>query len=265
MKILFIGDIFGKPGRKIVEKVLNPYREENGIDFVIANGENILHGKGISEKNVTDMKAAGIDFFTSGNHVFSHRDIMPLMEDESFPLVRPANYPIGVPGRGFAVVKTSEDKKILIINLLGRVFIKEDTDCPFRAADAILERFKDVKPDAIFVDFHAEATSEKVALGYYLDGRVSAVLGTHTHIATADARILEKGTAYQTDVGFTGPRDSCIGVKKEIIIQHFLTQMKVKHEVAEGPVIFSATEFAVKEGGILAESIKPVSITLDDL
>jgi 2',3'-cyclic-nucleotide 2'-phosphodiesterase len=265
MKILFIGDIFGRPGRMAVEKILKTYREENNVDFVIANAENLRHGRGVSEKNIKDMQQAGVDFFTSGNHVFDDRELVPFLDNPKLPLIRPANYPPNVPGRGYEIVETALKKKILVINLLGRVFVKEHSDCPFRKADEILSKFANVKMDAIFVDFHAEATSEKNGLANYLDGRVTAVIGTHTHVATADARILPRGTAYQSDVGFTGPIDSVIGVKKEIMIDHFLTQMRVKHEVAQGPVVFNAVEIAVNDNNIQSADIKPVHITIDDL
>jgi 2',3'-cyclic-nucleotide 2'-phosphodiesterase len=265
MKILFIGDIFGRPGRKAVQKVLKEYRNANEIDLVIANAENLRHGKGVSEKHIKEMRDAGIDFFTSGNHVFDDKELVPFLDNPKLPLLRPANYPPNVAGRGHEVIQTSLKKNVLVINLLGRVFMKDHVDCPFRTVNEILSKYKSVNLDAIFVDFHAEASSEKTALGNYLDGKVSAVIGTHTHVATADARILNKGTAYQTDVGFTGPSDSIIGVKKEIMIEHFLTSMRVKHEVAAGPVIFSAVEIEISEDSIKAKTIKPVVFHIDDI
>jgi len=264
MKILFIGDIFGRPGRSAVQKMLKPYINENSIDFVIANGENLRHGVGVTEENLAEMKEAGVDFFTSGNHIFDNKDIVPFLDSKKLPIIRPANYPPNVPGRGYEIVETGMKKKILIINLMGRVFIKEHLDCPFRTADSILKEHSKYELDAIFVDFHAEATSEKAGLANYLDGRVTALIGTHTHVATADARILPKGTAFQSDAGFTGPLDSIIGVKKEIMIEHFLTQMKVKHEVASGQLVFNAVEITVNDKNIRAESIKPVNVTLVD-
>lgn len=262
MKTLFIGDICAKPGRRAVTSLLAALKKEHGIDFVIANAENIRHGSGVGEEQLNEMRKAGVDFFTSGNHVFKHREIIPFMDNERLKLIRPANYPPGVPGKGYMVVKTALMKDVLIINLLGRLFISQKTDCPFRTADAILEEFKNVDFAAIIVDFHAEATSEKVALAHYLDGRVSAVLGTHTHVPTADERILPGGTAFQSDVGFAGPLDSVIGVDKKIIMEHFLTQMPVKHEIAAGPVVLNATAVETDEKG-RAKDIYRIARTID--
>ena len=253
MKILFIGDVYAKPGREAVKKVLKGYRESLGVDLVIANVENIHHGKGVGMEDITEMQKAGVDFCTSGNHIWAERSIIPLLNDEKLPLIRPENYPPTVPGRGYQIVEISSGphagKKILVINLMGRVFMHMDLDCPFRAADAILEKFKNEKLDAIFVDFHAEATSEKVALANYLDGRITALVGTHTHVPTADERVLPNGTAYQSDAGMTGAVDSIIGADKKNIIEHFLTQMPVKHEVATGPTVFNAALIEVDDNG----------------
>lgn len=265
MKILHIGDICAKPGRRAVATVLPAIKEEYGIDFVIANAENIRHGSGVGEDNLKEMRSAGVDFFTSGNHVYKNKEILPFMDNERLGLIRPANYPPGVPGKGYMTVKTTLMKNVLVVNLLGRLFIKEKSDCPFRTMDAILAEHKGMDLSAIIVDFHAEATSEKVALAHYLDGRVSAVLGTHTHVATADERILEGGTAFQSDVGFCGPADSVIGVDKKIIIHHFLTQMPVKHKIAAGPMIFNATVVEVDEKSGKALSIARVARRLDTL
>jgi len=264
MNILFIGDIFAKPGRRAVEAVLKPIREEYKIDLVIANAENMRHGKGVSEDNLRDVREAGVDFFTSGNHIFNVKEIVPFLNDKKLPIIRPANYPPGVPGRGFEIVKTASGKSVLVVNLLGRLFIKEEVDCPFRTMDTILERFADVELDAIFVDFHAEATSEKAALANYLDGRVSAVLGTHTHVPTADARILPGGTAFQSDVGFVGPIDSIIGVDKKKIIEHFLTQLPVRHDIAKGPVAFNSSliELESSKGDGKSQIMKAKSIEM---
>jgi metallophosphoesterase (TIGR00282 family) len=239
MNILFIGDIFGRPGRETVKKLLPEYRQKLGLHLVIANGENMHHGKGISEDNIEEMRKAGVDFFTSGNHVWKEKSIIPFMDNKTLPLIRPANYPEGAPGRGYQIVQGALMQKVLVINLMGRLFMPQDLDCPFRTADRILKENAHEKFAAIIVDFHAEATSEKMALAHYLDGRVTAVIGTHTHVPTADARILAGGTAYLTDAGFVGPIDSVIGVEKELIIENFLTQIPVKHEVASGPTVFS--------------------------
>lgn len=264
MNLLFIGDIYGSPGRKTVGKALKKIREEHRIDVVIANAENICHGKGVSKENLEQMRKAGVDFFTSGNHVFKERDIIPFMDNPKLGLIRPANYPASVPGRGYAIVETGLMKKVLVINLMGRIFMPVHLDCPFKAADRILEETKHEKFSAIFVDFHAEATSEKAALAHYLDGRVTAVIGTHTHVPTADASILPKGTAFQSDVGFTGPRDSIIGADKVAIIENFLTQMPVKHEVARGPTVFNAVKIVVDEATCLAEAIETIQSFWDE-
>lgn len=240
MKILFIADIVGRPGRNAVNQLLPDLKKEHRFDLVIANCENLSHGKGITEKTIEEMQQAGIDFFTSGNHIWRNRQTWPLLDDKNFPVIRPSNYPPGVPGRGWQIVKTGLLKKILLINLQGRVFMNEQCDCPFRKADEILEVTKHEQPEVIFLDFHAEATSEKIALRHYLDGRITAMVGTHTHVATADAQITRNSTAYITDVGMTGLKDSIIGIEKESVIKQFLTQLPQKHEISEGPAIFNA-------------------------
>lgn len=242
MKILFIGDIFGRAGRQTVKKILPLVREEHDIDFVIANAENISHGSGFTPEHINDMRDAGIDFFTTGNHFMSKQSGVEKLSSPLFPVIRPANYPDlpDVPGDGYRVVEERNGKKILIINLMGRVSMKKQLDCPFRKVDEILKKFESEDLSAIFVDFHAEATSEKAALGFYLDGRVSVFVGTHTHVPTADYRVLKNGTAFMSDIGLTGSLDSVIGVKKDLIINSFLTQIKVKHEPeTEGTMVFN--------------------------
>jgi metallophosphoesterase (TIGR00282 family) len=256
MKILFIGDIIGRPGRDTVKEILPSLKKKYSPDFVIANGENLTHGRGISEETVEEMKKAGVDFFTSGNHVYANKSGVAKLDDKSFPVIRPANFPPGNPGRGYQLLETAKMQKVLVINLMGRVFMKRNYDCPFRTADAILEEHKADNPNTIIVDIHADATSEKAALAHYLDGRVTAVLGTHTHVPTADARILEEGTAYITDVGMVGLKNSIIGVDKEPIIRNFLTQMPVKHEIGEGPTVFNAVIIETEESTIKAEKIE---------
>lgn len=258
MNILFIGDIFGRPGRNAIKKVLKDYREKLGIDLVIANAENMSHGKGVSEENIREMREAGVDFFTSGNHVFKEKAIIPFLDSKNLPLVRPANYPENAPGRGYEIVDTGLMKKVLVINLMGRVFMPAHLDCPFRTADRILEEHQHEKLAAIFVDIHAEATSEKMALAHYLDGRVTAVIGTHTHVPTADERVLDGGTAFQSDVGFTGPIDSVIGAEKKGIIENFLTQLPVKHEVASGPSVFNAVKISIDDQTMKAIGIERI-------
>lgn len=263
MNILFIGDIYGRPGRNAVSALLPKLREEHSIDFVIANAENMRHGKGVTKANIEEMRAAGVDFFTSGNHVFKDSSILECLDDPAFPLIRPSNYPKGTRGQGYRLVSAINGKKVLVINLMGRVFMTADLDCPFREADAILRAFEGHDFDAVFVDFHAEATSEIAALGHYLDGRVSAFIGTHSHVPTADARILNGGTAFLTDVGMVGPLDSVIGADKQLVIDHFITQMPLKIEVAAGPCVFNSVKIEIDPKTKMAKSILPIQRILD--
>jgi metallophosphoesterase (TIGR00282 family) len=230
MKLLFVGDIFGHAGRMIVADHLKDIRTSQGIDIVIANGENSAAGFGITPPVADELFRYGIDVMTSGNHIWDKKDIFDYIA-RTPKLLRPANYPVGPPGAGVCIHEIASGAKCAVINLQGRVYMA-NTDCPFRKADEILAALPaDAK--VRFVDFHAEVTSEKMAMGWYLDGRVSAVIGTHTHIPTADTRILPGGTAYQTDCGMTGPFDSVIGVEKEPILRRFLTALPVKMEPAK--------------------------------
>jgi len=245
IKILFIGDIVGKPGRKAVSKFLAEHKKAEAIDLVIANGENLAGGAGITLETYNEMTLAGVDWLTSGNHLWAKAEIIPHLKDNSVNILRPANYDDKAPGQGFTDLEI-KGVKITIANLLGRVFIPILVSDPFEKADEIVANH----PDSIIIfDFHAEATSEKVALGYFLDGRAGAVLGTHTHIQTADATILPKGTAYISDVGMTGPKESVLGIDKDIIIKRFLTGLPQSHKVASGEAIFSAVllEFDVSK------------------
>ncbi|MGL5831397.1 MAG: TIGR00282 family metallophosphoesterase [Candidatus Altimarinota bacterium] len=263
MKILFLGDVFGKPGRQTVAKVLPEMIKEKQPDLVIANVENIHHGKGVSSSKIEEMQKAGVDFFTSGNHIWKVNQIYEYLDQEEYPLLRPGNYPDKAPGRGDKIIETKSGKKVLVINLMGRVYMPAQLGDPFAKAEQILEKYKAEGLElgkglaAIFVDFHAEAGSEKMAMGHYLDGRISALVGTHTHIPTADEQILPGGTAYQTDTGMNGCYDSVIGVKKEEIIENFLTQMPVKHTVAEGPTVFNSVLVELDENG-LAKKIERI-------
>lgn len=243
MKILFIGDIVGSPGREAVKTFLKPIKDDYAIELTIANAENAAGGKGLTKEVAEELFAAGVEFLTMGNHVWDQRSIMKYIEEEP-RLIRPANYPIGAPGKGYGFVRVN-GKKVGILNLSGRVFLPPLED-PFSGAIRWITEMRQVTP-IILVDFHAEASSEKVALGWFLDGKVSAVLGTHTHIQTADARLLEQGTAYITDVGMTGPRDSVLGVKKELIINRFLTQLPAKFELASGPIQLNAVVLDIDE------------------
>jgi len=236
IRILMIGDIVGRPGRRAVRECLKAYRLKYNPDFVIANGENAAGGVGLTPETGDELFNAGVDFITMGNHTWDKKELTPYLEQEP-NIIRPANYPPGTPGSGFAVAKVNKEVKLGIINLSGRVYLPA-LDCPFRTADTVVEKIRQETP-LIIVDFHAEATSEKVALGYYLDGRVSAVIGTHTHIQTSDERILPGGTAYITDAGMTGPRDSVLGIKTDLVIRKFLTQMPVRFEVADGIAQFN--------------------------
>ncbi|MCX6746034.1 MAG: TIGR00282 family metallophosphoesterase [Candidatus Parcubacteria bacterium] len=221
IKILFLGDIFGKIGRQGTKKILPEFKVNYQPDFIFANAENLAHGRGVTESTLNELKELGIDLFTSGNHVFDKEGARKILDQKNPILIRPANYLGDVPGTGEKIVKVGR-KSLLVLNLIGRVFFKEDFACPFQVADRILQKYAQEKLNGIFVDFHAEATSEKKALGFYLDGKVSAILGTHTHVQTSDEIILEKGTAFITDVGMTGPKDSVIGLEKETIINNFI-------------------------------------------
>ncbi len=231
MKVLFIGEIVAESGRKIVKNILPEIVKENKVDLVIANVENLSGGKGITRENIEEMKIAGIDYFTGGDHVFWYKDTEEFIDN--IPLVRPANYPEGVMGKGYEIIDTGKNGKILVINLLGRTFssdAKAYVDDPFRTADKILEETRSQKPEVIIVDFHAEASSEKYSLAHYLDGRVNCFVGTHTHVPTADNMLLPKGTLYVTDVGMCGAIDSSLGVKVEITIRMFLTGINQKFD-----------------------------------
>ncbi len=244
MKILFIGDIFSSVGRHIVADHLQDIRETQAIDLAIANAENSAGGFGITPDIADELFALGLDVLTSGNHIWDKREIYEYFTRRP-QLLRPANYPDGTPGAGVIKVKARNGVECAVINLQGRTYMPA-SDCPFRKVDRILEGLgPNVK--VRFVDFHAEITSEKMAMGWYLDGRVSALVGTHTHIPTADTRILPGGTAYQTDVGMTGPYDSVIGVKKEIILERFLTSMPVRMEAAKGSPELHAVVLEVDE------------------
>ncbi|PKL36568.1 metallophosphoesterase [Candidatus Peregrinibacteria bacterium HGW-Peregrinibacteria-1] len=247
MKILFIGDIFGRPGRQLIENKLPEVIKEHAPDLIIANAENICHGSGFTPANITQMQQAGVHFFTLGNHAFRKQSGVNRLNDPDFPVIRPANYPESAetPGRGYQIFEHN-NYKTLIINLMGREGMKVHLDCPFRKADQILEQHKDHQLNAIFVDFHTETTSEKIALATYLDGRITALIGTHTHVPTADARLLTNGTAFMTDAGMNGIIDSIIGLKAQPIIQKMLTQISTTHEPADqGRTIFTAALIAI--------------------
>lgn len=252
MKILFIGDIVGSPGREAVNKLLPKLKEEHSLDFVIANAENASGGSGITPKVAEELFSSGVDVLTSGDHIWKKKEIFELISKED-RILRPVNYPSGAPGRGSNIFKTKSGQKLGVINVSGRVFM-EALECPFKTTLAAQEELaKETK--IIIVDIHAEATSEKTALGWYLDGKVSAVLGTHTHIQTADEKILPQGTAYITDVGMAGPYDSVIGRKVDDVLTRFLTSIPVRFEVAEDNIQLHAVVVDIEEKSGKARSI----------
>ena len=232
MRILYFGDIIGKIGRRGLLKALPDLKADYQPDLILANGENIAHGIGATEKTIAELKDAGVDLFTSGNHIFAKPDAEILLTAENPIIIRPANYPPMVAGPEYRIMEVGS-RQILIVNLLGRVFMKGDFDCPFRKIDEILSKIGKKKISGIIVDFHAEASSEKTAFGWYVDGRVTAVVGTHTHVPTADAKILPNGTAFVSDLGMVGATDSVIGDTKEPIIQAFLNQKNAPIDVPE--------------------------------
>ena len=256
MRILLIGDIIGRPGRQAVARLLPVLEEQYRLDLVIANVENAAGGFGLTPETAQEIFDCGVNVLTSGNHIWAQKEIIPYIEGE-VPLLRPLNYPPGVPGKGYIILG-----KAMVVNLMGRTFMT-DIDCPFRAMNKLLTELK-TKPPVIIVDFHAEATSEKVAMGRYLDGRVSAVLGTHTHVGTIDAQILANGTAYVTDVGMTGPMDSVIGDDAEAVIHRFLTGMPHRLSVGSGKPILNAVMVEVAEDSGRAIRIERISQKLGE-
>ncbi|MFQ5878713.1 MAG: TIGR00282 family metallophosphoesterase [Dehalococcoidia bacterium] len=241
MRILMIGDVVGSLGRRTVRALLPALRRELTLDLVIANGENAAGGRGLTNATAQELFNAGVDILTSGNHVWEHREAYDLLDGEA-PILRPLNYPPAVPGHGFLVYRG-----VGVLNVMGRTFTGLTLDCPFRAADDALPSLK-AETAVVIVDMHAEATSEKAGMGWYLDGRAGAVLGTHTHVATADGRILPQGTAYITDVGMVGPRDSIIGMEVSPILERFLTQLPTRFSPVErGAAIFNAVLVEVDE------------------
>lgn len=256
LKILFVGDVFGESGREALKARMPELKSVYKPDFCIANGENSAGGKGISYNTSQDIFDSGIDVITMGNHTWARKEILNII-DSGIKIVRPANYPKGVPGKGRLVIEKN-GMRLAVVNLLGRIYMDNIVDCPFQTADRELAFLKG-QADIIFVDFHAEATSEKIALAYYLDGRVSCVVGTHTHVQTADEKILEKGTAYITDVGMTGPADGVIGVDKDLIIKKFTQGLPVQHEIAKGRAQLNAVIITIDEEKKRATEIKRIS------
>ncbi len=243
-RILMIGDIIGKPGRVAIEQELQALREERGIDFVTANGENVAGGMGLTASTAEALLAAGVDVITSGNHIWDKREIYPFL-DASERVLRPLNYGThDVPGRGWGVYQALDGSELAVVNLQGRTTM-QPIDNPFTDADRLLDEASEPLPPIRIVDFHCELTSEKNAMGLYLDGRVSAVVGTHTHVVTGDERILPKGTAYQTDLGMTGPLWSVIGFKPSTVLPRFINALPTRFEVGDGPVVLNACQLDV--------------------
>jgi len=246
VRLLFVGDVVGSPGRQVLERLLPGLRERHAPDFVVVNGENAAGGLGITEKVARPWLENGVDAITLGNHAYHHRTVYPYLDQEQ-RIVRPANYPKGNPGRGMTVVRSASGLRLGVVNLSGTVFL-DAARSPFSEADAVLAELRG-RADHVLVDFHAEATSEKVAMGWHLDGRVTACVGTHTHVPTADARVLPGGTAYVTDVGMTGARGGVIGVKREQALERFRTMMPVRFETSEEDPGLNAVLIEAGENG----------------
>ncbi len=255
MRVLFIGDIVGEPGRRAVKELVPKIVKREKVDFIVANGENAAGGSGITPMLVDELLGYGVDVITSGDHIWKRKEIVDRLSQDA-RVLRPANYPREAPGFGSTVVASKSGTDVGVINIQGRVFMQA-IECPFRAAKAEIERIKN-KTRVIIVDIHAEATSEKIALGWFLDGSVSAIIGTHTHVQTADEKILPQGTAFLTDAGMTGPFDSVIGRNKEQILTRFISQMPVKFEMAERDVQLHGAVIDVDEKTGKAESIKRI-------
>jgi len=261
MKILFIGDIVGSPGRKAVRELVPVIRKREKIDFVIANSENSAGGSGLTPRLADELLSYRVNVLTSGDHIWKKKEIMEKLDEEK-RILRPANYPKGAPGSGWGIYSLNEKIKIGVINLIGRVFM-ECVECPFKIGRDIVEEIRRETP-IIFIDIHAEATSEKIALAWYFDGLVSAILGTHTHVQTADERIYPKGTAFLADVGMTGPHDSVIGRKVEQILARFITGLPTRFEMAEKNVQLNGAIVTIDEKTGKATDIKRVSEKLPD-
>ncbi|MGD8191107.1 TIGR00282 family metallophosphoesterase [Brevibacillus ginsengisoli] len=243
MKILFLGDICGSSGREMVKEYLPRLKRKYQPSIIVANGENSANGRGITEKIAKELYAAGVHAITLGNHTWDNKEIFDFIDQDN-RMIRPANFPPGTPGKGITYV-TSPEGELAIINAQGRAFLPP-LDCPFTVTDRLVEEARK-RTKYIFVDFHAEATSEKQAMGWYLDGKISAIVGTHTHVQTADERILPQGTGYLTDAGMCGPSDGILGMDREAVIKKFLTQLPVRFEVAGGPTQLNAVLFTLKK------------------
>ena len=259
MRVLLCGDVVGRAGRDIVTAEMPRLRRELGLDFVVVNGENAAHGFGITDKICRELYDAGVDVITTGNHVWDRREIIPYIDGDP-RLLRPINFPPGTPGRGFGVYRLADGRAVLVVNAMARLFM-DAIDDPFAALDRLLGEHPLGLVDAILLDFHGEATSEKNSMGHFCDGRASAVVGTHSHVPTADFRILAKGTAYMTDLGMCGDYDSVIGMRKEGSIARFVRKMPGERlEVAEGPATLCAVMVETDDASGLARRIAPLRI-----
>lgn len=263
MRILFVGDIVGRSGRRVVGELLPEIIQKHEIEFVVANGENVAGGKGITADTANQLFSYGVNVFTSGNHIFDKKESLGFIDEEP-RLLRPANYPdvADVPGRGWGIFTVSGSHSLGIVNVCGRIFM-DPLDCPFRVAQEIVSEIRETT-NAILIDFHAEATSEKIAFKWFLDGQVSAIIGTHTHVQTADDTITKKSTAYITDIGMTGPCDSVIGVKKEPIIRSFITRLPATHTVAKKDLKFCGAIIDIDADSGRALSFTRLQISLDE-
>lgn len=256
IKVLAIGDTVGEPGRTILSKWIPRLREEERLDFVVVNGENIAGGSGLTPQTSRELFKSGVDCIMSGDHIWDKKEILEII-DQDKRILRPLNYPDGVPGRGAVVLTTQKGVPIGVVNVIGRVFMREHFDCPFKASDGAVARLRKETP-VILVDIHAEATSEKIALGWHLDGKVSAIFGTHTHVQTADEKVLPKGTAYITDLGMTGSYDSVLGRDVQQVLGRFLTQMPRRFEVATDNVQLHGALFEIDEETGRAVSVRRI-------
>lgn len=261
MNILCLGDVVGKPGRDALLGCLEELKSEHSIDVTVVNAENTAAGAGITSKLAKELLEKGCDVLTLGDHVWDQKELEGFL-NESERIIRPANFPEGVPGRGWTIYETKNGQKVGVVNLLGRVFMRHSVDCPFRKLDSIIEEIKK-ETSVIVVDMHAEATSEKVAIGRYVDGRASIVFGTHTHIPTADEKILNAGTAYITDLGMTGPYDSIIGQDTQAILKRFLTGMPFRFSVAKGDVRVCGVVVTVNDRTGRASSIQRINKSIN--
>lgn len=262
MKVLAVGDIVGRPGREAIKSLLPKLKAKENLDFVIANGENAAGGSGLTPKIVEELLSLGIDVITSGDHIWKKKEILEIINKED-RLLRPANYPDGVFGQGYVVLDLENNIKVAVINIVGRVFMNA-LECPFKTAKSLVDKIKNETP-IIIVDFHAEATSEKIAMGWFLDGEVSCVLGTHTHVQTSDEHILTKGTAYITDIGMTGSLHSVLGRSIEKVLERFLTGTPAKFEMAKDDIQLQGIVLDIDEKSGKVRTIKRIKLKLDEI